>query len=234
MNVIEKIEANADLTLWCVHVLGPDDVLAAPSYAAASAHARALNAALHGKEGAPDDILCFGYAAPWPHSPESHAEDVKNWEDVIRPKMDPDPHQPPTSLEDEVNALIARLSAPGRIYTHAHAAQIMQTLLSDHRIMRGMLAAGCSKLGEVEQHMATVEKPAKPSEEGHYWGKLVHPRKMPEGEDWASPDWEVVQVSDNGGEGDDKWRVYVPGIQPGQLLDGFVWGPRVPDFRGAS
>ena len=69
-----------------------------------------------------------------------------------------------------------------------------------------------------------------PSAEGHYWAKLVHPHGMPEGEDWASVDYEIVQVSDNNGEGDDKWRVYVAGIEQGQLLDGFIWGPRVPDF----
>lgn len=32
MTTGERIEANANLTLWCVHVLGPDDVLAAPSH----------------------------------------------------------------------------------------------------------------------------------------------------------------------------------------------------------
>jgi hypothetical protein len=69
-----------------------------------------------------------------------------------------------------------------------------------------------------------------PSAEGHYWAKLVRPHGMPEGEDWASVDYEIVQVSDNNGEGDDKWRVYVAGIEQGQLLDGFIWGPRVPDL----
>jgi hypothetical protein len=39
MTTSERIEANANLTLWCVHVLGPDDVLAAPSHEAAAVHA---------------------------------------------------------------------------------------------------------------------------------------------------------------------------------------------------
>lgn len=69
-----------------------------------------------------------------------------------------------------------------------------------------------------------------PNQEGHYWAKLVHPYREPEDEDWASLDWEVVQVSDNLGTGDDKWRVFVPGIETGQLIDAFTWGPRVPPF----
>lgn len=70
-----------------------------------------------------------------------------------------------------------------------------------------------------------------PNQEGHFWAKLVHPYNEPEGEDWASPDWEVVQVNDNNGQGEDQWRVYVPGIETGQLIDAFVWGPRVPNFQ---
>lgn len=79
MTVKDKIEANADLTLWCVHILGPDDVLAAPCHDAAVVHARELNKALHGRPSTPNDVLCFAYAAPWPYSAESHASNVKNW-----------------------------------------------------------------------------------------------------------------------------------------------------------
>ena len=79
MATSEKIEANADLTLWCVHVLGSDDVMAAPSHLAAFIHARELNKAVHGRPTTPSDVLCFAYAAPWPHSKKAHAEDLKNW-----------------------------------------------------------------------------------------------------------------------------------------------------------
>lgn len=79
MKLSEKIEANANLTLWCVHVLGPDDVHAAPSHDAAVIHARQLNKTVHRRVELLDDILCFAYAAPWPHSPKSHAEDLKHW-----------------------------------------------------------------------------------------------------------------------------------------------------------
>jgi len=74
----ERIEQNANLTLWCVHVLGPDDVLAAPSHNAAVTHAHELNKATFGRVEQ-NDVLCFAYAAPWPHSPASHAESVKDW-----------------------------------------------------------------------------------------------------------------------------------------------------------
>ncbi len=79
MTLSEKIEANADLTLWCVHILGPDDVLAAPSHGAAEAHAHELNKSLHGHRTTEPDVLCFAYAAPWPHTPEGHAEELKDW-----------------------------------------------------------------------------------------------------------------------------------------------------------
>ena len=79
MTLSEKIEANADLLLWCVHILGPDDVLAAPSHDAAATHAHELNKHLHARVSTPNDVLCCAYAAPWPYSESSHAESVKKW-----------------------------------------------------------------------------------------------------------------------------------------------------------
>lgn len=70
-----------------------------------------------------------------------------------------------------------------------------------------------------------------PTVEGYRWAKLVHPNKMPPGEDWASPDWEIVRVVDNNGAGEDQFRVAVMGIEPGQLIDGFIWGPPVPPMQ---
>jgi hypothetical protein len=66
-----------------------------------------------------------------------------------------------------------------------------------------------------------------PTSEGWHWAKLIHPSKMPEGEDWASGDWEVVNVCYNGGEGDEKYVVCVSGIEPSQWIPDFVWGPEV-------
>ena len=75
MTVGDKIEANANLVLWCVHVLGPDDVMAAPSHDAAVVRAHEINKATFGRRG-PDDVLCFAYAAPWPYGAEEHAADI--------------------------------------------------------------------------------------------------------------------------------------------------------------
>lgn len=71
----ERAEANANLTLWCVHVLGPDDLHAMPTHEAAVVSAREMNHALYSKVVArtDDDVLCFAYAAPWPHSADAHA-----------------------------------------------------------------------------------------------------------------------------------------------------------------
>jgi hypothetical protein len=70
-----------------------------------------------------------------------------------------------------------------------------------------------------------------PTEAGHYWAMLNNPRAMPQGEDWVSSKFEVGQVYDNNGTGEDQWRVFVPGIEPSQMIDAFTWGPRVPDYR---
>lgn len=54
---------------------------------------------------------------------------------------------------------------------------------------------------------------------------------MPPAEDWVSTDWEIVHVDENYGADDDEFRVYVPGIQPTQLIDAFIWGPAVSDQK---
>lgn len=71
--------------------------------------------------------------------------------------------------------------------------------------------------------MATYPMPAR---EGHWWAKL-RLADQPDGEEWNSPDWEVVQVHDNNGEGDEAFMVAVPGVPRAQRLDAFVWGPPV-------
>jgi hypothetical protein len=70
-----------------------------------------------------------------------------------------------------------------------------------------------------------------PTRPGWYWAKLVTPTRMPDGEDWASPDWEIVEVIDNFGEGDEALGVLVPGIQPMQWTRDFTWGPPVADRK---
>lgn len=77
---LERIEANANLMKWCVHILGPDDVIAAPTHEAAVERAHELNISIHDRDHEPNDLLCFAYAAPWPHDKESHAENLKDWD----------------------------------------------------------------------------------------------------------------------------------------------------------
>lgn len=68
--------------LWCLHILGPDDIHAAPSKEHAERAAERFNE-IYGPVAASAGVMCRAVAAPWPHSPESHAEDVglfeANW-----------------------------------------------------------------------------------------------------------------------------------------------------------
>lgn len=91
--------------------------------------------------------------------------------------------------------------------------------------MRLMLDAACKSPPD------TNSTDLEPRETGYYWAKLVSPRKQPADEDWASIDWEIVHVDENYGEGEDEFRVYVPGIAPGQLVSAFIWGPAVKDKK---
>lgn len=62
--------------LWCCHVRGPDDVLAAPDYATAlqwSDMIMAINFAGDQKPQALDDMLLKPAPALWPYSAEAHA-----------------------------------------------------------------------------------------------------------------------------------------------------------------
>lgn len=77
----ERMEANANRVLWCVHVIGPDDVYAEPSHASAVANADKLNRSLWSRPDAPDDVMCFAYADRWPWSEKSHAEAMKRQAD---------------------------------------------------------------------------------------------------------------------------------------------------------
>ena len=66
---------------------------------------------------------------------------------------------------------------------------------------------------------------------GYYWAKLITPTRMPDGEDWASLDWEIAQVVDNYGEGDEALGVLFPGIEPMQWPKDCEFGPRIPSYR---
>lgn len=60
----------SDSVLWCLHVIGPDDVHPAPSEAEARRAAKVMN------EHYKDTPEISFEAAPWPYSAETHADDV--------------------------------------------------------------------------------------------------------------------------------------------------------------
>lgn len=86
-----------------------------------------------------------------------------------------------------------------------------------------------------------------PTEPGYYWAKLKTPsggalygctingqpvtgvRIEPDGEDWASMNWEIVEVHDNNGEpgSGEEFSVSVFGIPVTQWPLDFFWGPKV-------
>lgn len=63
--------------LWCCHVRGPDDVLAAPDYETALMWADRINE-VGGDLARKMDILYSAVPAPWPHSKDSHQYDLLN------------------------------------------------------------------------------------------------------------------------------------------------------------
>lgn len=68
-----------DSSLWCLHVIGPDDVYPAPSKEAAEVAKLHLERYWGQKDGLghPFDPEIKFEAIPWPWSSESHAEDVR-------------------------------------------------------------------------------------------------------------------------------------------------------------
>lgn len=72
-----------DAELWCVHIKGPDDVLAAPSRRAAEERCWKLNdhfEKMAAGDATREEVLLKAVVDLWPHSPEQHAKDVKEWD----------------------------------------------------------------------------------------------------------------------------------------------------------
>lgn len=63
--------------LWCMNVVGPDDVHAAPS------REDAERAVAWYQERFKDCPEVGFVVAPWPHSAQSHAESLAKWGDVM-------------------------------------------------------------------------------------------------------------------------------------------------------
>jgi len=73
-----------DDKLWCVHILGPDDLYAAPSKAEAEravGHMKSFWEKRHADEAALGMVRFE--VAPWPYSPESHAKGVSTFYNEI-------------------------------------------------------------------------------------------------------------------------------------------------------
>lgn len=64
-------------TLWCVNVWGPDDVYAMPNKAAALERANQMNIEFGSIPRHEHDPIMLAVVIEWPHSPESHAQDLK-------------------------------------------------------------------------------------------------------------------------------------------------------------
>lgn len=67
-----------DETIWCLHILGPDDVHAAPSKAYAEVAADLHNARFS-KATKESGVMCKAVVAPWPHDSASHARGLANF-----------------------------------------------------------------------------------------------------------------------------------------------------------
>jgi hypothetical protein len=82
----EMLAAQRAKILWCVHVLGPDEVHAMPDYETAAKNAEDLIACLFTEHTAKLDVLCLPIVTMWPHSAKAHAEDLKReaWKPASR------------------------------------------------------------------------------------------------------------------------------------------------------
>jgi hypothetical protein len=80
----EMLAAQRAKLLWCVHVLGPDDLHAMPSYEAAEKNVEELIAALFTERTAKLDVLCLPIVAHWPYGAKSHAEALAREEPIAR------------------------------------------------------------------------------------------------------------------------------------------------------
>lgn len=80
------MDACAAEELWCVHVIGPDDLHAAPSRQEAERVAWEWTRyyVQHPRHRSANWPRMSFLATRWPWSAESHAEDVKLWEQKTR------------------------------------------------------------------------------------------------------------------------------------------------------
>jgi len=81
-------ETTVTADLWCIHLQGPDDLIAAPSKERAEERAAALNVAFdQDRDSVPEDRRHFyphlnAAAVPWQNTAERHEIDLEeNWDE---------------------------------------------------------------------------------------------------------------------------------------------------------
>lgn len=75
--MLALLDAARSQVLWCMHVLGIDEVHAAASYDDAQRMVDDMTAALADRGLLGGDVMLLPIVAPWPHSAESHASAVQ-------------------------------------------------------------------------------------------------------------------------------------------------------------
>lgn len=70
----ERLAQHRAKIRWCVHILGPDELVAKESYEAAEKHATELRDFMYGPSLPDLDVMCLPIVAVWPHDAESHIE----------------------------------------------------------------------------------------------------------------------------------------------------------------
>lgn len=68
-----------------------------------------------------------------------------------------------------------------------------------------------------------------PKDPGYYWAMWLDADPgTREGEELTPRDkWEPVEVFDNNGEGNNRLRVEVGGVERSQSIENFIWGDRI-------
>ncbi len=61
---------------WCMHVLGPDEIIAMPDYKTACEQAELINQALNRRQRDENDPAIFCCAAPWNGTWAEHAAEL--------------------------------------------------------------------------------------------------------------------------------------------------------------
>ena len=109
-------------TLWCLHIVGPDDVHPAPSREHAQRAADLFNAAFADKRD-----LMHAVASPWPHTPASHAKSVDRFiADWMVPRGEVAAAAPPPPAGDcpVTSQGVGSAAAPSFLYAFARNGEL--------------------------------------------------------------------------------------------------------------